>query len=69
MRVLSQALSYLFHPIWIPLYSVVYLMGTNPFRYHDLSTNVGGGSSYLSADVHCCIASHHYALYEAYGLN
>ncbi len=42
MRVLSHSLSYLFHPILIPLYSVVYLMATNPFRYHDLTTNVGG---------------------------
>jgi len=42
MRVLSQALSYLFHPIMAPLYAVLYLMATNPFRYHDLTTNVGG---------------------------
>jgi len=42
MRVLSQALSYIFHPIMIPLYAVIYLMATNPFRYHDLTTNVGG---------------------------
>jgi len=42
MRALSHVLSYIFHPIMVPLYAVIYLMATNPFRYHSLSTNVGG---------------------------
>jgi len=42
MRTLSNFVSYLFHPIFIPLYAILLMMVSNPYRYDPVMSPKGG---------------------------